>query len=152
MQPRDEFTGIGNTWAIKLKKLDETQRKYAEKFINDILFEAEMGTLHRNAMSLHVENRTSTPHSYTTDFNPTDSGTSFRSGLDSGSSICYVNNFGPSSTVALPMLSGQSVSSDDGSGTFLMERPSPQNTVYVDSTRPQNCQQSDTAHYFSTFK
>lgn len=166
MQPRDEFTGIGNTWAIKLKKLDETQRKYAEKFINDILFEAEMGTLHRNAMTLHIENRTSSPHSYARDFTPP---VSSRSRYNSESNS-YVSNFDSSSTVPIPMVSGQSVASDDGSGTFLIETPliSPQDTnfswdppppqarnLYFKSTRPQNCQQkdvTDAAHYFATFK
>ncbi|XP_055910563.1 uncharacterized protein LOC129944929 [Eupeodes corollae] len=43
-------------------ELDETQRIFAKKFINDILFEGQMGTLHRNAMHLNVESRPSTSY------------------------------------------------------------------------------------------
>ncbi|XP_055918554.1 uncharacterized protein LOC129950652 [Eupeodes corollae] len=60
-EPKNEFRAVADTWALKLKKLEETQRMFAEKFINDILFEAQMGGLHRNSMHLSVVSRTCTP-------------------------------------------------------------------------------------------
>ncbi|XP_055910531.1 uncharacterized protein LOC129944895 [Eupeodes corollae] len=60
-EPKNEFRAVADKWALKLKKLEETQRMFAEKFINDILFKAQMGGLHRNSMHLSVVSRTSTP-------------------------------------------------------------------------------------------
>lgn len=140
MEPRDEFQTIANAWANKLKKLDNGQRKFAEKFINDILFEADMGTLHRNAMTLHFNNRGSTPHSYTTDLTYPDSG----------------NSFGRSSTVQVPMVSG--LSSQDKSGIIYVGTPtlSPlDSNCSWDPPQPQAQQQeatTNTAHYFANFK
>lgn len=36
---------LAKMWAFKLKKLTKDQRRFAEKIINDTLFEAEMGNL-----------------------------------------------------------------------------------------------------------
>lgn len=36
---------VAKIWALKLNRLPEDQRIFAEKIINDVLFEAEMGTL-----------------------------------------------------------------------------------------------------------
>ncbi|XP_053956534.1 uncharacterized protein LOC128862115 [Anastrepha ludens] len=47
-----EEESIARTWTHKLKRLQREQRLLAEKFINEILFEAESGTLHRG--SVHV--------------------------------------------------------------------------------------------------
>ncbi|XP_037936975.1 uncharacterized protein LOC119670827 [Teleopsis dalmanni] len=47
-----EEESIARTWTHKLKRLQRPQRLLAEKFINDILFEAESGTLHRG--SIHI--------------------------------------------------------------------------------------------------
>ncbi|XP_067642671.1 uncharacterized protein [Eurosta solidaginis] len=47
-----EEESIARTWTHKLKRLQREQRLLAEKYINEILFEAESGTLHRG--SVHV--------------------------------------------------------------------------------------------------
>lgn len=47
-----EEESIARTWTHKLKRLQREQRLLAEKFINEILFEAESGTLHRG--SVHI--------------------------------------------------------------------------------------------------
>ncbi|XP_073837924.1 uncharacterized protein [Musca autumnalis] len=49
-----EEESLTRTWAYKLKRLPRDQRLFAEKFINDILFEAESGTLHRGSMQLNA--------------------------------------------------------------------------------------------------
>lgn len=41
---------VGKGWAIKLNRLAPDQRRYAEKIINDTLFEAEMGALTRHGV------------------------------------------------------------------------------------------------------
>ncbi|XP_037297007.1 uncharacterized protein LOC119190067 [Manduca sexta] len=41
-------------WTQKLEKMDSLQRIYAEKAINNILFEAEMGMLRRNSVQINV--------------------------------------------------------------------------------------------------
>lgn len=45
----DEFDIVGKNVAEKLRKLDPTMRIYAEKIIHDALFEAQLGTLNRDA-------------------------------------------------------------------------------------------------------
>ncbi|XP_011298008.1 uncharacterized protein [Fopius arisanus] len=49
----DEFDAIGRNVAAKLRNMRLDQRIIAEKLLNDVLFEAQLGTLHR-AASLHV--------------------------------------------------------------------------------------------------
>ena len=44
-QPHTEEDFIAKGWAIKLKRLPPDQKRFAEKMINDIIFEAEMGNL-----------------------------------------------------------------------------------------------------------
>lgn len=61
-QAPDECDKVAEGWALKLKKMTVTQRAYAEKFINEILFEGQMGTLHRNAM--HINIATPSPPAY----------------------------------------------------------------------------------------
>lgn len=46
-RPETEEDILAKGWAMKLKKLAPDQRRFAEKIINDMLFEAEMGTLTR---------------------------------------------------------------------------------------------------------
>lgn len=43
-EPEDKYLQIAQVWANKLRGLDSMQMRYAEKAINDVLFEAEMGT------------------------------------------------------------------------------------------------------------
>lgn len=45
--PEDRFDVYGKNVAMKLRQLPNDQRMLAEKAINDVLFEAEMGTLQR---------------------------------------------------------------------------------------------------------
>ncbi|XP_034943344.1 uncharacterized protein [Chelonus insularis] len=49
----DEFDAIGRNVAAKLRNMRLDQRIVAEKLLNDVLFEAQLGTLHRNS-SLQV--------------------------------------------------------------------------------------------------
>ncbi|XP_075985516.1 uncharacterized protein LOC142982728 [Anticarsia gemmatalis] len=46
---------LAQCWAMKLKKLTAEQRLYAEKIINDTLFEAELGTLTRHGATFNSE-------------------------------------------------------------------------------------------------
>ncbi|XP_055628061.1 uncharacterized protein LOC129769679 [Toxorhynchites rutilus septentrionalis] len=46
---------IAKAWGEKLSTLDSTQRVFAEKAINDILFEASLGTLHRKSVQINAE-------------------------------------------------------------------------------------------------
>jgi hypothetical protein len=49
----DEYIDIAKVWANKLRSLDPAQRRYAERTINEVLFEAESGTLHRNSVQIN---------------------------------------------------------------------------------------------------
>nr|XP_012230429.1 PREDICTED: uncharacterized protein LOC105676820 isoform X1 [Linepithema humile] len=49
----DEFDAIGRNVAAKLRNMKMDQRIIAEKLLNDILFEAQLGNLHRDS-SIHV--------------------------------------------------------------------------------------------------
>ena len=49
----DEFDAIGRNVAAKLRHMRLDQRIIAEKLLNDILFEAQLGNLHRDS-SIHV--------------------------------------------------------------------------------------------------
>lgn len=49
-RPETEEDILAKGWAMKLKKLAPDQRRFAEKIINDTLFEAEMGTLTREGV------------------------------------------------------------------------------------------------------
>ncbi|XP_011496497.1 PREDICTED: uncharacterized protein LOC105361092 [Ceratosolen solmsi marchali] len=49
----DEFDAIGRNVAAKLRHMRLEQRIIAEKLLNDILFEAQLGNLHRDS-SIHV--------------------------------------------------------------------------------------------------
>lgn len=42
-------------WTSKLKTLDSNQRIFAEKAINDVLFEAQLGTLNRNSVQINPQ-------------------------------------------------------------------------------------------------
>ena len=49
----DEYDAIGRNVAAKLRNMRLDQRIIAEKLLNDILFEAQLGNLHRDS-SIHV--------------------------------------------------------------------------------------------------
>lgn len=50
-----KLPAIAKAWGEKLLTLESKQRIFAEKAINDILFEASLGTLHRNSVQINVE-------------------------------------------------------------------------------------------------
>lgn len=49
-QPASAHDHIATTWAKELEIMAPDQQVYAKKFINEILFEGQMGTLHRHSM------------------------------------------------------------------------------------------------------
>ena len=55
----DEYLTIAKVWGNKLKYLHPIQRKIAEKAINDILFEVDMGTLHRGSVQINCQHQDS---------------------------------------------------------------------------------------------
>ncbi|XP_073816578.1 uncharacterized protein [Musca autumnalis] len=49
---KDNFDRIAETWAEKLRGMDPIQQLWAEKFINDIMLEGQLGTLHRHSVQI----------------------------------------------------------------------------------------------------
>lgn len=46
-------SAVAKVWAQKLDRLEPLQRLYAEKAINDILFEAELGNLKKHSVEIN---------------------------------------------------------------------------------------------------
>lgn len=46
---------LAKVWTSKLKTLDSNQRIFAEKAINDVMFEAQLGTLNRNSVQINPQ-------------------------------------------------------------------------------------------------
>lgn len=49
-KPESELHVMARNWAFKLERMSGEQRRLAEKFINEILFEGEEGNLHRHSV------------------------------------------------------------------------------------------------------
>lgn len=49
----DEYDAVGRNLAAKLRSMRVDQRIIAEKLVNDIIFEGQLGNLHRDS-SIHV--------------------------------------------------------------------------------------------------
>ncbi|XP_063601117.1 uncharacterized protein LOC134777210 [Penaeus indicus] len=61
-QPQDDSDIVAAAWAVELRKMDPQQQLFAKKAINEILFEGQMGTLHRSSVEINVS-RVATPYS-----------------------------------------------------------------------------------------
>ena len=51
---QDDSDKIAAAWAVELRKMDPQQQLFAKKAINEILFEGQMGTLHRNSIKINI--------------------------------------------------------------------------------------------------
>ncbi|XP_050092945.1 uncharacterized protein LOC126575969 [Anopheles aquasalis] len=60
-QGPDDYDKIVSVWADELRKMDPQQQLFAKKAINDILFEGQMGTLHRHSVEINVSNMAFAP-------------------------------------------------------------------------------------------
>lgn len=56
-EPPDNMPTIAKVWGKKLLTLDPQQRALAEKAVNDVLFEASQGTLHRHSVKINEDPR-----------------------------------------------------------------------------------------------
>ncbi|XP_014282557.2 uncharacterized protein [Halyomorpha halys] len=54
-EPPDTIPTIAKVWGERLLTLDPQQRAFAEKAVNDILFEAGQGTLHRHSVKINED-------------------------------------------------------------------------------------------------
>lgn len=70
-QTNQASAAIAKVWSDKLDALEEKQRIYAEKTINDILFEARLGNLHKHSVKINefAQNVCNTPISQPVHFN-----------------------------------------------------------------------------------
>jgi hypothetical protein len=56
-QPQTEENILAQGWAMKMKKLRPDQKRFAEKIINDMLFEAELCNLTREGVRFEAYQR-----------------------------------------------------------------------------------------------
>lgn len=57
----NEYNVMATNWAYKLERMTPNQRRLAEKFINEILFEGEEGNLNRNSVVINANSTCSIP-------------------------------------------------------------------------------------------
>ena len=62
-EAQENIPSIAKAWGEKLLTLEPEQRIFAEKAINDILFEASQGTLHRHSLKINEDPFSNTPKS-----------------------------------------------------------------------------------------
>lgn len=67
-KPEKHVPAILMAWGEKLETLEPQQRAFAEKAINDILFEASQGSLHRNSVKINEDYQRATPSPLTSNF------------------------------------------------------------------------------------
>ncbi|KAK5648277.1 hypothetical protein RI129_003169 [Pyrocoelia pectoralis] len=63
-EPVSDETHIVTTWAKELKNMIPQQQILAKKCINDVIFEGQMGTLHRDSVKINEAERYGTPASH----------------------------------------------------------------------------------------
>lgn len=62
-KPENEYQAMARNWAFKLERMTAEQRRLAEKFINEILFEGEEGNLRRHSVIINPNNQYPIPSS-----------------------------------------------------------------------------------------
>lgn len=75
--PDSNIPTIAKAWGEKLLTLDAKQRQFAEKAVNDVLFDASLGTLHRNSVKINEVCQCKSPLSTTQPETSRDSTSSF---------------------------------------------------------------------------
>ncbi|XP_066987477.1 uncharacterized protein [Macrobrachium rosenbergii] len=54
----NKYERLASAWALELQEMDSTQAAYAKKAFNDIMFEGQMGILHRDSVIINRQHNT----------------------------------------------------------------------------------------------